>query len=149
MGRGPKYLLQKSDQNTSWPKHLLTKIPPNQNTPWQFRFVIISFMYTIHYVISCLFSLLSWMYTSYSTHCTVYSYNVRVCTSISTPYTLLRSVESPPRRRLRLFSYIYKKCIMAFIVVCVIGRGVCSDGRFGEWSLRSLPLVGRARLMPS
>ena len=62
-------------------------------------------------------------------------------------YSLLRSM-SPSAAFVINWSHKCKKCIMAFIVGCVVGRGVGRDGRFGEWSLRSLQLVGRARPMP-
>ena len=74
-------------------------------------------MYTIHYVISCLFRFIE-LYVQY----TVLVQRTSMC---EYKYSLLRSVESRPRRRPRLLSHKYKKCILAFIV----GRGVGRDGR--------------------
>ena len=76
-------------------------------------------------------------------------YSILVQRTSMYEFKYLRSVDHRPRHRPRLFSYKYKKCIMALIVGSVVSRGVCRDGRFGERSLRSLRLFGLARLMPS
>ena len=126
------------DQNTSWPKYLLT-------IPIRYYFFRNSLgMYTIHYVISCLFRFIEFVpivQNEFSILVQRMSTRMYVYT-----FTLLRSVESP-RRRPRLFSisYKYKKYTMAFRPRCRPRRPIW---RVINWSLRSLRLVGRARLMP-
>ena len=88
-GRGPKYLLQLSDQNTSWPKHLLTKIPPDNS----YSLISPQFIRHVHkhYVISCLFRFIE-LYVQYTrslvqrTSTGMYEYK----------YLLLRSVSTAP-----------------------------------------------------
>ena len=89
-------------------------------------------MYTIHYVISCLFRFIE-LYVQYT----------RSLVQRTSMYEYKHSTALSTARQPRLWSYKYKKCIMAFVVGCIVCRG----GRF-EWLLRSPRLVGRARPIP-